>query len=241
MAEIFSRERYETEDAWLKARAVPARTPFRITATNAAVIMGLSPWQTPSGLYDEKVGLVPPKDIGNKPYVIYGKAMEPHIREAAMLDLPYFRLDYHQYDILTNNEDPWMSCTLDGELCVATDNPWSLAKGEPGALECKTGTFRRESDLQEWEEGIPAHYYCQTLHQLNTTGWTYDIVAARLIREGFKDSDLGFPEVRTYYRIVDLRNNRTYRDARTVRDAERDYYKALVERRRPATRITFGE
>lgn len=238
----FHRELYGSEEEWLDGRANPVYSEFRLTGTNAAAICEVSPWQTKTQLYDEKLGITKPRDISQKPYVVYGKNMEPLIRGAMMLDLPYFCLDYHQYDILTNVDRPYMSATLDGELEVTVeDNPWFLQKGAKGVLECKTGSFRRWSDLDEWEHGIPEHYYVQVLHQLAVTEWDFAIVAARIIREGFKDDDNGFPEIRNYYRIVDRRSSATSFDIEYLVKLEEEFLGCLSSRRRPPVKVKFGE
>ena len=75
-----------------------------IQATDCAKILNCSPWGGPQNVYDEKTGAAPQKDISGKPYVIYGKKMEPLIRQQVMLDLPYFDLFYDEFGILENIE-----------------------------------------------------------------------------------------------------------------------------------------
>ena len=205
-----------------------------IQATDCAKILNCSPWGGPQNVYDEKTGAAPQKDISGKPYVIYGKKMEPLIRQQVMLDLPYFDLFYDEFGILENIERPWQGCTLDGELTISKSNPWDFDLGETGILEIKTGSFRKESDLDEWKQGIPQHYYCQNIHQLATTQYGFVIDAARLIREGFKDEDQGFPDIRWFYRIVDTRNPQVIEDIRYVNAEELKFWKCVVEKRRPA-------
>lgn len=242
MTEAFVRELHGTEEEWLYGRAHPTLSEFRLTGTNAAAICGHSPWQTKAQLFDEKTGKVKPRDISGKPYVVYGKRMEPIIRDSMMIDLPYFSISYNQYDILTNRRRPHMSATLDGELTVSTvDNPWMLRSGARGILECKTGSFRGNRDLEEWERGIPIHYYEQVLHQLAVTEWEFAIVAARLIREGYRDEDCGFPEIRNYYRIVDCRNASTREDINYLVKLEDEFLGMLTSRTRPPLTVKFGE
>lgn len=114
--EPFIREEHETREDWLKAKYETKESSYRISATEAPAILGYSPWMTSADLYDQKLGIKPRQDISDKRYVQYGIAMEPMIRDAAMVDLPYFKLGYHAYDILVSRYYPWMSCTLDGEL-----------------------------------------------------------------------------------------------------------------------------
>ena len=51
---------------WLEARK------DGLGASDAAALLGLSPWKTNVQLWEEKCGLVIPEDIGDKPYVRYG-------------------------------------------------------------------------------------------------------------------------------------------------------------------------
>ena len=48
---------------WLEARK------DGLGASDAAALLGLSPWKTNVQLWEEKCGLVIPEDIGDKPYV----------------------------------------------------------------------------------------------------------------------------------------------------------------------------
>ena len=50
---------------WLEARK------DGLGASDAAALLGLSPWKTNVQLWEEKCGLVIPEDIGDKPYVRY--------------------------------------------------------------------------------------------------------------------------------------------------------------------------
>ena len=240
MVEAFYREECASEKDWLALRAKSTYSDYRITATNAAAICGDSPWQSACDLWDEKKGISRPRDISDRPYIVYGKRMEEQIRNAAVIDLPYFELAYHPYDLLTNRRRPWMSATLDGELTVVSENPWDLPIGERGTLECKTGTFRSGRDLEEWYGGIPQHYYEQCIHQLNTTGWSFAIVAARLRRDAYRDDDDGFPEIRNFYRIIDRRNEQTRADAQALIGLEEDFIRSLRKNNRPLRVVRIG-
>lgn len=230
MEEAFIREKHDSQEDWLEAKYAP-RKDFRISATEAAAVLGMSPWRNSAELYDEKLGIAPRKDISDKSYVRYGIAMEPNIRAAAMLDLPYFRLEYHAYDILVSKKHPFMSCTLDGELEIeADDNPWMLSRGARGILECKTGSFRSDRALEEWEEFMPIHYYVQILHCLAVTGYDFAICAGRLKRDAFKDSDLGCPEIRNFYRVIDRRAEAVRGSIGELISAEEEFIKENLEK-----------
>ena len=224
--EFFNRIKINDHDTWLKQRQ------SLIQASDAASILGMSPWRTDAQLWDEKTNGIS-EDLSYKPYIQYGKKMEEHIRESFLLDNPYFSCDYHEYDILTSTDRPWQGCTLDGELTVTVPvNPWGLQEGSKGILECKTGSFRGLSDLQKWDD-IPIHYYCQILHQLAVTGWDFVILTARLKRDAFKDEDNGFPQIEHRSFIVFRKD--VGEDLELLNEAEEKFYQSLKSGDRPAS------
>ena len=219
-------------DTWINQRK------NLIQASDAAPILGMSPWKTDAQLWDEKTkGLS--EDISAKPYVQYGKKMEEHIREAFLLDNPYFSCEYHEFDILVSDDRPWQGCTLDGELTVETPaNPWSLCFGDKGVLECKTGSFRSFKDLQNWDE-IPLHYYCQILHQLSVTGWDFVILSARLKRDAYRDYDKGFPEI--VHRSFIVKRKDCIEDIKILNQAEQEFFDSLKKGKRPTAKFSIKE
>ena len=237
MTEVFNRERYFDRQTWLYGR----NKPVRFGGSDAPSICDESPWRSAAELYDEKVGLKPVKDLSGNKNVEYGIKVEPLLRENFLLDNPFFSLEYCPYDILVSKERPYMTATLDGELTVIDEeNPWGLPVGSRGVLECKTGSFRRESDLDEWLDGVPQHYYIQCLHQLSVTGWDFVIVPARLHRDPYKDSDNGFPDIRCFYRMIDRRAARTKEDIGELEVIEKKFYESCLNRKRPPVRLEFG-
>lgn len=228
------RERHESEAEWLEARY------NYLTASDAAVIMKESPWKSPSELFDEKKRRVKPKDISSSPAVIFGKTAEEHIRAMALLDNPFFSLSYRPYDLLISSEHPYIACTLDGELEVKSgNNPWNLKTGTKGILECKTGTWRAERDLEEHWQYVPPHYIWQGIHQLLATGWDFVLFAARVKRDGYRDDDQGFPEVRTLYRILDRRSPAVQQQIEDLLIEEKRFKEYLDKGVRPARTIRF--
>lgn len=243
MTEVYRREPFNSRLAWLNSRNRTREVnDVRISGTEAAVCCGDSPWTDLSELYDIKMGLAKKKDISKNRNVRYGIDMEPMIREAAMVDLPYFDLNYRAYDILISNRYKWMTCTLDGELSINTViNPWSFPVGAKGVLECKTGSWTRESDLDVWKEGIPIYYYEQMVHCLVVTGWNFAICAARLKRDGFKEEDNGFPEIRNFYYLIDARESYVQEDMETVVDMERRFIEENLKKKIRPPRVLAME
>lgn len=243
MEEAFRRIECKDEPDWLGHRK-----PF-MSASEAAYVPNQSPFMTAAELWDVKTGRVPAKDISKKPYVIYGKKMEPLCREQAKMELPYFDWAYHQYDILVSKKWPYMSATLDGELIVTDpNNPWEFPVGTRGVYEGKTGSFITREHLARWcgesgyESLVPPDYWIQGLHQLAVTGWDFVIYSARLKRDAFKDEDLGFPEIRTFYRIMDRRNSMVQEQIEYIAELEGVFYREYWQKGvRPSRILTLKD
>jgi putative phage-type endonuclease len=95
---------------WLKVRAVQG-----IGGSETACIIGKNPYKSNLTLWQEKTGKIKPEDISEKPAVKYGKEAEKHIRALFALDYPEYSIEYHEFDILFNDDYPFIFCTLDGE------------------------------------------------------------------------------------------------------------------------------
>lgn len=176
-------------------------------ASEAAAILEISPWTTKVQLYDEKISSEVIEKHG--PQLEHGHRMEDPMRRIAMLELPYFRWEYHEFDILVSDRHPFMGATLDGELTVIDPmNPWGFPVGTKGIYEGKTGSWKVEKNLYAWngaDSYIPDYYYAQGLHQLECANAQFVIFQARLKRDPYRDIDNGLPDIRTFYRIIDRR------------------------------------
>lgn len=157
---------YKNREEWLKGRT------DGIGASESATIVGASNWMTPSELWEIKTGRRKPKDMSDNVYVQYGTEAEKHIRSLFMLKHEEMELTYRPYDILYQDDRPWLRCTLDGEL--------KTEDGEMGILEVKTHYVKGKSDYQQWNNRIPDNYYCQILHQFLATGFTFCYLTAEL-------------------------------------------------------------
>jgi predicted phage-related endonuclease len=231
-ADKFIRIIINDHETWLKTRQ------NFIQASDAPSVCNCSPWKDKTVLWDEKKGLVKAKDIGNKPHVLFGKKMEPLIREQFLLDNPYFSCDYHEYDILVSKERKWQGCTLDGELTVTAENPWNLPIGSKGPLEVKTGSFKSYDDYKEWRL-FPMNYYVQIMHQLSVTGWDFVMTASRIKRDPFKESDFGFPEIHTLYHLFLRSDPQVQQDIEIVEERETEFKQSLDSNKRPALTLSL--
>ncbi|MCK9331403.1 MAG: YqaJ viral recombinase family protein [Candidatus Cloacimonetes bacterium] len=224
----FIRESCPDRKSWLEARH---RIPGSVGASDAASIMGYSPWRTIDQVYDELTGLKKAEDITSKACVQFGIQAEEHIRELVRLDLQdIYTIENHPFDILRMNENPFIFATLDGELTRRSD-------GAKGVLEIKTGNSLMTSD---WAFGqIPEHYACQVCQQLLVTGWEYAIVVARLKRDNFPIASKGLPGIAWFYRYVDASDKHTAASIQAVLEADIAFHDAVISRTRPAISINY--
>lgn len=128
-----------------------------IGGSDAACVLGLSPYKSNVDLWREKTGRKQPEDISDKPAVKYGKDAEEHLRGIFILDYPQYALNYSPYDLHINEKHQFIKATLDGELTHLTTQT-------KGILEIKTSTILKQNDWEKWDNKIPMNYFCQVLH-----------------------------------------------------------------------------
>ena len=129
---------YPSREAWMEH--------FRdgIGASEAAAVLGVSPWKSNVALWEEKVGLTVPEDIGDKPYVRYGTEAEPLLRELFALDHPEYDMSFTPFLVYHHPDKPYITCTPDGELV-------ERATGARGGLEIKTTEIMSALDWERWK------------------------------------------------------------------------------------------
>jgi putative phage-type endonuclease len=155
-----------TEAGWLAARRQG------ITASEIAVVMGLSPYDSPFALYHRKRGDLP--EIGDTEILERGRVLEPYIVKKVRQ-----RPEFEPYDIMgdgrqlyAHRDRPWQLATPDRLLTETWFEPVDTAElveevtGPVAVLECKT-----DAGSDDWgDEGtdqIPVHYRCQVLWQMD--------------------------------------------------------------------------
>lgn len=161
-----------TEAEWLKARL------NGIGASEASAIVGCNPYMSNTDLWKIKTRRKKAADISSNAHVAYGHAAEGPIRDLFALDYAdRYEVSYGgAFDMVHNQEYPWMFSTLDGRL-VEKDT------GRRGVLEIKTSEILRSIAREKWKDGVPDNYYVQILHQLLATGWDFAVLHAQLKRE----------------------------------------------------------
>lgn len=158
----FSSWLHPNEDKWREARK------HSIGASDAAAVMGISPWKTEAQLWDEKAN---GKTLDfNNADTVRGHRSESHILELYGIETGR-KIFSGERIMLMSNHNPFMSCTLDGIDFTDEDNPI--------IIEVKSVKFSHG----EWsDDKIPDYYFTQLLHQLAVTGWSEAILLVRFTR-----------------------------------------------------------
>lgn len=199
-----------------------------IGGSDAAAILGVSPWKTASALYDEKTKLIPAKDISQKKSVDYGKKAEEHITAL-------FALEHaDEYDVELVKDvvyvNDFMMASLDAMLT-------EKATKRKGFLEVKTGELRKTVDFEKWNERIPDYYYTQVLHYFNTKpDFEFGIVIARL-KEWYYNAEKEAFDWRITERPYFFERFERVDDMQTLWRAEQRFNNMLVNRTRPPLRL----
>lgn len=152
---------------WLKERKKG------IGGSDAATIIGQNPYKSNVELWEEKTGRKEAKDISENPFVKYGTQMEDILRQSFRIKHPQYEIIHEENTIIKHPKYPFLFASLDGILI-------DKETGEKGILEIKTSSILRSMQKEKWKEKIPDNYYCQVLHYLNVTGFTYAYLFAEL-------------------------------------------------------------
>lgn len=162
-------------DEWLNARKEG------IGASDAAAVIGVSPYKTNVELWEEKTGRREAEDISGKPFVEYGKKAEAYLRGLFQLEHPEYIVDYDEFGRVANlPECPWLFATLDGELSELDNSKPMQRIRRKGVLEIKTTEIMRSSQWDGWRDKVPQHYYIQMLHQLLATQYDFVTLMAQI-------------------------------------------------------------
>ena len=152
---------------WLEAREAQG-----LGGSEAAAIVGLSPWMSATELWQIKTGIKSRKNFSNEA-IEKGIAFEPVLRELFKAKHPEYDIEYHQFDLLYQSERPWLFATLDGEI---RDNE----RQRQGILEIKTASPQNKAAWAKWDNATPLSYRAQITHQLLATGYDFATLFAYL-------------------------------------------------------------
>ena len=135
--------------------------------------MGLNPYKNNVQLWEEKTRRKEAEDISDKPYVQYGTNAENLLRELFKLDFPQYEVQHEENQIIKHSKYNFLFASLDGTLI-------NKETGEMGILEIKTTNILQSMQKEKWKDRIPDNYFCQVLHYLNVTGYSFAILKAQL-------------------------------------------------------------
>ena len=205
-------------EAWLQTRREG------IGASDAGVLLGMSPYKTNVQLWEEKVGLRVPEDISDKPYVQYGHDAEPHLRALFALDHPELEVKYDSpYKIIRNDDHPFIQASPDGELV-------ERSTGRKGGLEIKTTEIKAPTQWKEWDGRIPETYYCQVLWQMLAIGWEFVWLKAQI--KWHRNGELRL-DTREYL----IERDEVLDDLAITKEAGIDFWNHVQEKKRPALKL----
>ena len=148
-----------------------------IGGSDAAVILGLSPWKTVLQLWAEKRGILEPENLDDKEWIRWGTRLEPVICEAYSEETG--REIVVQDQVITHPDHPFMI----GHIDRRTIDP---VKGT-GVLEVKNVGARMSKD---WTDEPPLIYQIQLQHYLAITGDQWGSLAALVGGQSFRWADI---------------------------------------------------
>lgn len=164
---MLARLHLDDRTSWLAARAAQG-----IGASECAAVVGMSPWMTPTELWQVKTGQRENKDLSGNDAVERGNRMEDAIRYFYACSHPDYAIEHHPYDILYQSERSWQFATLDGEV--------TTPDGRHGILEIKTASPSGKEQWSQWDGRVPDGYFVQCLAQLLATGYDFVVLQAAL-------------------------------------------------------------
>lgn len=202
-----------SQEEWLEARK------GFIGGSDASCIVGANPWKSNLELWQEKTGLVVPEDISEKPFIKYGHAAEPLLRQLFALDFPEYEVLYEENNIWFNSKYPFAHASLDG---------WLIEKetGRKGIWECKTTNILQSMQKEKWKDQIPNNYYIQILHYLMVTGWDFAILKAQLKFDYSGDISC---QIRHYK----IERSDVEDDIAFLAEAEKEFWKLVKLKKKP--------
>lgn len=202
-----------TREEWLQERK------SGIGGSDAAAILGLNPYKNNIDLWEEKCGIKEAVDISDKSYVKYGIVMEDILRQSFSAKHPEYEIIHEENTIIRHPKYPFLFASLDGTLI-------NLETGEKGVLEIKTSEILRSMQKEKWKgENIPPNYYCQVLHYMNVTGFTFVKLFAEL------SYDENYQVTKTYSISID--DDGVKEDMQVLLEKEIEFWRYVVDKKMP--------
>ena len=165
-----------------------------IGGSDASAILGLNPYKTNQELWMEKKGQKSP------------------------LEIPEFKVEYYDNNMIINKKYPWAHASLDGELMDPD--------GRRGILEIKTTNILQSIQWEKWDNRIPDNYYIQVLHYLLVTEYDFVVLKAQLkrVRDG---------EVRLTTKHYHIEREEVLSDIKMLKEEEEAFWHSLQSGQEP--------
>lgn len=164
MSEAFDVIPFGTREEWLELRRLG------IGGSDAAGLLGVSPWSSPVSIFADKV--LGSDDADSEP-MYWGRTLEPVI--LAHYSRETGRTVKSDGRLLRSKRWPFMQVTLDGTQAGPS--------GEVGFVEVKNTRFHLK-------DGVPEHYWIQMQHQYAVTGYSWGSFAVLVMGSEFYWSDV---------------------------------------------------
>lgn len=140
-----------------------------IGGSDAAALVGMSPYATPYMVWADKTGRLPPKEDSEA--MRQGRDLEEYV--AKRFCEKNEKKVHIQSGIIRNPAYPYAHATIDRKVT-----------GERAGLECKTTSAM---NLKKFKNGeYPENYYAQCMHYLAVTGWERWYLAVLVLGRDFQ-------------------------------------------------------
>lgn len=169
-----------SEAAWLEARRQG------ITASEIAVVMGLSPYSSPFALYHQKLGQLPQQ--ADNVEMELGRYLEEFVCQKFADRRPEFEIEGNGRELYAHRDRPWQLATPD--RLVLEDKCRCLASGDEVCvcIESVVAVLETKTDAgydgwgDDGSDEIPVHYRCQVLWQMDVMGVSAGFVACLFLQ-----------------------------------------------------------
>jgi putative phage-type endonuclease len=129
-----------------------------IGSSDAAAVLGLSPWSSPVKVWAEKCGILTPEDISDKFHIRHGNKMEPVVAEMYMEETG--EKVHKVNETIYHPKYPFIAANIDRRVV-----------GKRKGLECKATSSYRAKEWAGGEDEMPVEVVIQCLHQMAVTGY----------------------------------------------------------------------
>lgn len=193
-----------------------------IGGSESSAVIGQNPYMSNTDLYNIKIGVMEQPDISDKPYVQYGVAAEPLIRNIFALNYPKYEVLYEENNSWLNSDYPFAAASLDG---------WLVEKetGRHGIWECKTTEIVSSMHKEKWHDQIPMNYYCQLLHYFMVRQDCEFAILTAMLTWKFEDREI-YQQLRNYH----LERSDIQQDIDYLEHEERKFWERVKARQPPS-------